>query len=116
MPTWLLKREINRIMTFVCHDDKLLLEEGHHHNGCVELTGMEVLEACSFRGLPVDISLEEQRQCLTNHLKMVGTLREKLTPSNEGSEGLRLLTMHLAPLRHHLKQKTRTSREIVTAK
>lgn len=100
----MLKREIIRIMSFVCHDDKLLLDEGHHLNQCIALTDMEVLEACSFRGLPVDISLEERRQCLTNHLRMVGMLRDNLPSSSEGSQGLRLLTMHLTPLRYHLKQ------------
>ena len=74
--------------------------------GCESMTDQEVLDASLLRGLPVTLSREEMRLCLTNHLGMIRALKERVPSENEQrkpSEGLKLLTMHLSSIRYYLK-------------
>jgi hypothetical protein len=101
-PSIWLKSQIDRISKIVCHDDALLLEERHDMNNCQSLTDNEVMDACLMRGLPVtNHSAEERRECLTNHLKIVVSVKRRI--DGPITEGFRLFTLHLAPLRYHLK-------------
>jgi hypothetical protein len=105
-PSWWLQSEIKRIAYIVCHDDELLLEEDHVLNGCHSLTDIEVMEAFLLRVLPItSVPVEDQREYLTNHLKMVDHIKKQL--GDEITEGFKLFTLHLAPLRHHLKMTER---------
>jgi len=102
-PSVLLRRQVERISEIVCHDDALLLEEGHDMNNCQLLTCQEVNDACLMRGLRVSIHDSDlvRRECLTNHLKMIAAVKRKMrAPINDG---FKLFTVHLAPLRYHLK-------------
>jgi len=111
-PSSWLRDQIDRIARYICHDDAMLLEEGHHLNGCSSLTDLEVMDACLKRGLPVvnnDNSssspfLNDCRKCLTNHLQMIAAVREGEREDSLSGDGFRLFTLHLAPLRHHLKE------------
>jgi hypothetical protein len=47
------------------------------------------------RGLPVTVSHERMRQCLTNHLQMISSVRRCLLPGPT-TEGFGLFTLHLA--------------------
>jgi hypothetical protein len=79
------------------------LEEDHALNGCHSLTDIEVMEACLLRGLPItNDPIEDQREYLTNHLKMVEHVKKQV--GDEITEGFKLFTLHLAPLRYHLKR------------
>lgn len=100
-----LRYEIRRIGTDITTDDKLLLEEAYDSNGCYSMTDEEVINACLMRGLPVTVSHDEMRVCLTNHLTMIRALKERV-PSEEHkpSQGLKLLTMHLASIRYYLRK------------
>lgn len=102
-PSMWLRRQVNRISEVVCHDDALLLEEGHHCNHCASLTDEEVTDACLLRGLPVEMDdpIEVRRECLTNHLKMIAQVKWSMDGPMDRS--FQLFTMHLAPLRYHLK-------------
>lgn len=102
-PSFLLARQVERISGIVCHDDALLLEEGHDLNGCESLTDQEVTDACLVRALPVsrDHSAEVRRECLTNHLRIIAKVKRNM--AGPVTDGFRLFTMHLAPLRYHLK-------------
>jgi hypothetical protein len=102
-PSFLLHRQVDRIGKIVTHDDALLLEEGHDLNGCTSLTDQEVTDACLLRALPVqnDHSPSMRRECLTNHLKMVANVKRHM--HGPITDGFRLFTLHLAPLRYHLK-------------
>jgi hypothetical protein len=101
-PSIILRSQVNRLSEIVCHDDALLLEEGHHCNHCEFLTDEEVTDACLIRGLPVDMddSANIRRQCLTDHLNMIAEV--KLSMNGPMDSGFRLFTIHLAPLRHHM--------------
>jgi hypothetical protein len=114
-PSWWLRREINRIAYIVCHDDELLLQENHALDGCHSLTDMEVMEACLLRGLPITSNTsgqnhppveDDQRESLTNHLKMVEHVKKQMG-NHDITEGFKLFTLHLAPLRYHLKMTER---------
>ena len=122
-PSWCLAYQIDRVGRMVVQDDILLLEEEHDVTGCSTLTDTEVLDACLIRGLPVmSHSAEERRKCLTNHLKLIRSVKQRLLVrqqqqqqqqlgkggNNNGrnlskTEGFRLFTLHLNPLRYHLK-------------
>jgi hypothetical protein len=112
-PSIWLKSQIDRISRIICHDDALLLEEGHdlainqQHSCASRLTDTEVMDACLMRGLPVtNNSVEERRECLTNHLKMIASVKQRI--QGPITEGFRLFTLHLAPLRYHLKMTTKS--------
>jgi hypothetical protein len=105
-PSWWLRSEIKRIAHIVCHDDELLLEEDNALNGCHSLTDIEAMEACLLRGLPINSDpAEDQREYLTNHLKMVEHVKKQV--GDEITEGFKLFTLHLAPLRYHLNMTER---------
>lgn len=108
-----LRREIHRIGTNIAEDDAMLLEEAYDLYGCESMTDQEVLDACLLRGLPVTLSREEMRLCLTNHLGMIRTLKERVSSENDRqpSEGLKLLTMHLPSIRYYLKQNAHQTNE-----
>ena len=64
------------------------------------------MEACLLRGLPITSDpVEDQREYLTNHLKMVENVKKQV--GDDITEGFKLFTLHLAPLRHHLKMTER---------
>ena len=88
---------------FVCEDDAMLIEEGHHLNQCSNLTDLEVTEACLMRGLPVTslTSKESRRMSLTNHLKMIESVRQD-PATNVESDAFHLFTLHLAPIQNYL--------------
>lgn len=96
------RSQILRKASDIADDDDLLLDEGHVLNGCASLTDLEVLDACLNRGLPVNVSYEEMRRCLTNHLRMIGEITSQF-PDEAETEGFKLFTLHLGPLRQHLK-------------
>lgn len=101
-----LRTEIRRIGTNIAVDDILLLEEAYDSNTCASMTDTEVMDACLMRGLPVTVSHEEMRICLTHHLEMIRSLKERV-PSESGhkpSEAIKLLTMHLSAIRYYLQQ------------
>jgi hypothetical protein len=101
-PTRWIRQEILRKAADIVDDDELLLEEGHDLNGCETLTDLEVLDACLNRGLPLNVSYAEMRRCLTHHLRMIGEITSEF-PDEADTEGFKLFTLHLAPLRQHLK-------------
>ena len=102
-----LKHEVRRIGTDIAVDDTLLLEEAYDSNGCESMTDEEVLDACLMRGLPVTVPLEEMRVCLTNHLSMIRTLKERVpSEKHKPSQGLKLLTMHLSSIRYYLRNES----------
>jgi hypothetical protein len=104
-PTIFLYRQVERISEIVCHDDALLLEEGHDLARCETLTDQEVADACLMRGLPVTLqdSSAARRECLTNHLNMIANVKRHMHGPFDQTDGFRLLTLHLNPLRYHLK-------------
>ncbi|CAB9502000.1 LETM1 domain containing 1 [Seminavis robusta] len=103
-PSAWLQSQVDRISRVVCKDDDMLIEEGHHLNGCSSLTDQEATDACLMRGLPVgqNATTEERRQCLTNHLRMIAEVRREPATKVE-SDSFRLFTVHLAPIRNSLK-------------
>jgi len=106
MCPWL-RQEIHRIGTNIAIDDKLLLEEAYDLYGCESLTDQEVMDACLMRGLPVTVSYDEMRVCLTNHLGMIRTLKERvLSEESKPSEAMKLLTMHLSSVRYYLQKES----------
>jgi hypothetical protein len=101
-PSMMLRRQIQRISAIVCHDDALLLEEGHDLNGCESLTDQEIDDACLMRGLPVLMDDRmEMRRLLTNHLKMISNVKRHMNEAIH--EGFQMFTIQLNPLRYHLK-------------
>lgn len=106
-PTIFLYRQVERISGIVCHDDALLLEEGHDLNNCETLTDQEVADACLLRGLPVSLrdSARQRRDFLTNHLRMIANVKRHMHGPFDETDGFRLLTLHLNPLRYYVKTK-----------
>jgi hypothetical protein len=102
-PTTWLQSQVDRIARVICKDDAMLIEEGHHLNECSSLTDTELLDACSMRGLPVLRPAADRRRCLTNHLTMVAAVREDPLAKPD-TDGFRLFTVHLTPLRHSLRK------------
>lgn len=100
-PRWWLHYHINRHAQAVVTDDALLLEEGAANNRAAQLTDREVWDACLLRGLPIvpNDDTHEMRLCLTNHLIMMSSVKERLRPSHRSDEAFRLLTVHLPILR-----------------
>jgi hypothetical protein len=103
-PTAWLQSQVDRIARVICKDDAMLIEEGHHLNECSTLTDTELLDACSMRGLPIHTA--DRRRHLTNHLTMVAAVREDPLAKTD-TDGFRLFTVHLTPLRHSLKRHTK---------
>lgn len=100
-----LRQEIRRMGTNITNDDTLLLEEAYDSNECESMTDEEVMDACLVRGLPVTVSCEEMRVCLTNHLTMIRTLKERIpSEKRKDSQSLKLLTMHLSSIRYYLRK------------
>lgn len=104
MCPWL-KQEIRRIGNNIATDDTLLLEEAYDSNECQSMTDQEVMDASLMRGLPVTVSYDEMRVCLTHHLSMIRTLKERVpSEGHKPSQGLKLLTMHLSSIRYYLRK------------
>jgi hypothetical protein len=105
-PTIFLYRQVEGISDIVCHDDALLLEEGHDLNMCENLTDQEVADACLMRALPVSLqhTSQQRREMLTNHLQMIANVKRHMHGPFDETDGFRLLTLHLSPLRYYLKQ------------
>jgi hypothetical protein len=106
----LLRSQVNRLSEIVCHDDALLLEEGHHCTHCQSLTDEEVSDACLLRGLPVnmdDHTADVRRQFLTDHLNMIADVKRSMDGPMD--HDFRLFTMYLAPLRYHLMKTTKST-------
>lgn len=108
-PTLFLWRQVERISNILCHDDALLLEEGHDLNMCESLTDQEVADACLMRSLPVSLqhTPEQRREMLTNHLQMIANVKRHMSGPFDETDGFRLLTLHLNPLRYYLKENTK---------
>ncbi|KAG7347786.1 LETM1-like protein [Nitzschia inconspicua] len=108
-PTLFLWRQVERISAIVCHDDALLLEEGHDLNMCESLTDQEVADACLMRALPVSLqhTSQQRREMLTNHLQMIANVKRHMHGPFDETDGFRLLTLHLSPLRYYLKEQTK---------
>jgi len=92
-------RQVERIANAIVKDDRLLLLEGHHANGCESLTAEEVIDACLLRGLPSKMALNTQdmRRCLSNHLSMTSQIPPTADPAQQRS-----FLMHLPALRESL--------------
>ena len=101
-PSVLIRHIVRRRAQEVATDDALLLEEAYDENGCEALTEEELLEACFVRGLPVTVPPVEMRRCLTNHLKMIRALKQRL-PNGTPTEAFELFTLHLPAIRHYLR-------------
>lgn len=93
-------RQVDRIAKAIVKDDRLLMLEGHHANGCESLTAEEVIDACLLRGLPskMALDLKEMRRCLTNHLSMTSQIPETADVAQQRS-----FLMHLPALRESLR-------------
>lgn len=105
-PSLWLRFRIRKLAKVVVEDDELLLLEGHDANGCESLTDVEVMDACLMRGLPVGIPAGGMRLCLTNHLKMIAAVKDRIPREAVVSEeGFGLFTLHLAIIRNFLKEK-----------
>ena len=91
---WLRFRIRQKIQT-VRHDDVALLRQG---GGIDLLTDIELMDACLWRGLPVDLSAERMRVCLKNHLDMIESVRNRLDIAYD-DEGFGLFSVHLTILR-----------------
>lgn len=58
---------------------------------------------CSLmRGLPVNVSHANMRECLTNHLQMIASVKRRFPPGPT-TEGFGLFTLHLTVIRDFLK-------------
>lgn len=102
LPNRWLRMRIRRQAIAVAEDDWLLLLEGHDQNECQSLRPFEVQDACLMRGLPVNVSEEDMRECLTNHLKMIASVRGRLRkPPTTVDFGL--FTLHLSIIRDYFK-------------
>ena len=93
-------RQVERIANANIKDDRLLMLEGHHANGCESLTAEEVIDACLLRGLPskTTLNMQEMRRCLTNHLSMTSQIPESADAAQQRS-----FLMHLPALRESLR-------------
>jgi hypothetical protein len=115
--SYILRFRIRRIAKTVVQDDALLMmEQKNTLNNATTLTDEEVKDACLMRGLPISgIGMEEMRECLSNHLKMVAQVKETLLQDrhraqeqgileDEIDEGFGLFTLHLPILRDYYKR------------
>ncbi|GKY94948.1 hypothetical protein MPSEU_000459500 [Mayamaea pseudoterrestris] len=118
----LLKRQIRRAAFSIVRDDAMLIHELHEveqedNGGGATLLNMltddEAGDACLLRGLPVDISINEMRVCLNNHIQMVQPIHARVMEQQEEAgdadnsklaESLGLLTVHLPILRDTCRQ------------
>jgi hypothetical protein len=98
LPSFLIRKRVRQAALALVRDDALLLLEGYAENECSLLADLEVLDACLMRGLPVNITVKEQRVCLANHLQLIKKLQV------EWSENLGLFTLHLSILRDYYKR------------
>jgi hypothetical protein len=105
-PTSLLRFRIRQKIELVRRDDCLLLQEQQHENRFESLTDVELVDACLMRSLPVDLSPEKMRACLTNHLTMIASVTRQLTDHEleVASEGFALFSVHLSILRQAWKR------------
>jgi len=105
VPTPWIRSRVRQVVQDISHDDELLLQENHHEDSCGRLTDEEVLQACLIRNLPIDGTLQEMQTFLTNHLKMIESLKLKmcLPPSGPPTEGFGIFTMHLTIIRNYFR-------------
>jgi len=111
---WLLPRfwisyRLKEIVNDISMDDLLLIEERHHEERCILLTKEEVREACVIRGLPtkIDTSLEEMRNCLTNHLYMMEQIIVSVGKRALKESVASLFILYLPVLRQKLRSITK---------
>lgn len=64
-PSFYLIRQLKSLGKDILADNVDLIQETHHLDSCQRLTDEEVLEACHFRGLPID---DNMRSSLCNYL------------------------------------------------
>jgi LETM1-like protein len=93
-----IKRSVQKIANRIGLDDRNCIEENYHLDTCSGMTDDEVREACRLRGLPVNITYDEMRECMTNHLIMVDDLRQK-RGKEAPDEKLNLFVLHLPAIR-----------------
>lgn len=152
-PSWWLRRLVRNLAVAVTEDDsalQLMLLQGDYRLDepaasmrcedyrCVvaTLTDLEVMDACLMRGLPVaddDVTIQDMRECLINHLNMIASFKSEMIGSNQSlaqqqppqernemssnrcsskegtlsmnGEAFGLFTLHLAIIRDHLKNR-----------
>ena len=97
-------REIKELGYRIWRDDRLCLEEYYHLDHCNGMTDDEVREACLLRGLPVHVTYDEMRDCVTNHLRMMETLWQK-RGRDVPKQHLQIFVLHLPALRKYFKRK-----------
>jgi hypothetical protein len=99
---WYLRYRVRDAAVAVCRDDRALLQEQADCSRCATLTDAEVLDACLMRGLPLeDLSADDMRQSLTNHLRMIKSVQPTDTVKDES---FGLFTLHLTILRDYYKK------------
>uniref|UniRef100_A0A7R9W8U5 Letm1 RBD domain-containing protein n=1 Tax=Pseudictyota dubia TaxID=2749911 RepID=A0A7R9W8U5_9STRA len=112
LPKAFIARRVNAVAADLVRDDFMLIEEGHHRNGCSNLTDFEVLDACLARCLPTLLTStkEDMRQSLTGHLEIVAMIEEvakseRMDHENiEGRHSLKSFIMHLPSIRLWVKE------------
>ena len=100
---WMVK-EIKELGFRIWRDDKLCLEEKYHLDCCNGMTDDEIREACLLRGLPVHVTYDEMRDCVTNHLLMVERLWQR-RGGDVPKQHLQIFVLHLPAVRKHFKSK-----------
>lgn len=103
-PKMWVAKEVKELARHVWRDDRLCLEEMYHLDNCQGMTDGEVREACLLRGLPVDITYTEMRECMTNHLKMMESLWNKKGDSGVPKQHFQIFALHLPAVRRYYKQ------------
>jgi hypothetical protein len=93
-----IRRSVQKIANRIGLDDRNCIDENYHLDMCHGMTDDEVREACRLRGLPVHISYEEMRECMTNHLILVDNLRQK-RGKETSEEKMNLFLLHLPAIR-----------------
>ncbi len=112
LPSVWIRYRLNQIAKDIILDDADLIRDKLHEDGCQSLTDDEILNACSLRGLPckLDVTQEVMRECLTNHLRMVEPLFQKVGKANliGNSKGTTFF-VHLPAIRFQLKRSQASS-------
>ena len=102
LPSAYIRFRLGSIAKDIIIDDSNLIQEQTNHTNCENLTDEEVLDACSFRGLPcgLDQSYDSMRRCLSNYLAMMETVHNEI-----GTKGLvghingTMFVLHLQAIR-----------------
>jgi hypothetical protein len=102
-PSLWVAREMKELAYRIGRDDRLCLEENYHLDGCQGMTDAEVREACLLRGLPVHVTYDEMRECLTNHLTMVEILWKNKSQTVP-RQHLQIFALYLPAMRKYCRR------------